>query len=83
MEILHPQYVVDGQGIPRSVVLEIAEFRNLIRSAGIQADKIAGSEPSSLSSLGWTAEEIQDTSNRLCSFQEDWGASGMEAYDNL
>ena len=36
-----------------------------------------------ISNLGWTAKETAETYHRLQSFQTDWDAAGMEAYDQL
>lgn len=36
-----------------------------------------------VSALGWSREEAQETYLRLRSFEEDWDAPGMEAYDDL
>lgn len=33
--------------------------------------------------LGWTREQADETRARLKSFEEDWNAPGMEAYDAL
>jgi hypothetical protein len=83
MQAFHPRYVVDEQGVPRGVVLEIAEFRNLLRSAGLQVPDTPAPESLPLSDLGWTGEETLETRVRLRSFAEDWEAPGMDAYDRL
>lgn len=36
-----------------------------------------------LQSRGITKEEAQGLRNRLCSFEEDWNAEGMELYDRI
>lgn len=36
-----------------------------------------------ISDLGWSREEALETYARLRSFEEDWNAPGMEAYDDL
>lgn len=36
-----------------------------------------------LADLGWTEAEALETRMRLKSFEEDWNAPGMEAYDRL
>ena len=36
-----------------------------------------------ISNLGWTAKQTAETYHRLQSFQTDWDATGMEAYDQL
>lgn len=83
METLHPQYVVDERGVPHSVVLEIGEFKSLLQSAGVQAHEIPYCEALRLSDLGWTFEEALDTRTRLRSFEDDWEAPGMDAYDRV
>jgi len=83
MTTLHPQYVVDEQGVPRSVVLEISEFRSLLQSAGAQVQQLPHAVPLRLSDLGWSGEEALDTRLRLRSFEDDWEAPGMDAYDNV
>ncbi len=83
MEALHPQYVVDERGIPHSVVLEIGEFRSLLQSAGVQMQDLPLARPLRLSDLGWGGADALDTRIRLRSFEDDWGAPGMDAYDNV
>ena len=83
MEILHPQYLVDEQGIPHSVVLEISEFKSLLQSAGVQAQEPPCPGPLRLDDLGWTREEALDTRIRLRSFEDDWNAPGMDSYDRV
>ena len=36
-----------------------------------------------LSELGWSLEEALETRMRLRTFEEDWSAPGMDAYDEL
>jgi hypothetical protein len=36
-----------------------------------------------LNELGWSLEEALETRMRLQSFEEDWNAPGMEAYDDM
>lgn len=83
MATLHPQYVVDERGVAHSVVLEIGEFRSLLQSVGVQAQELPHSEPLRLSDLGWTGQETLDTRIRLRSFEDDWEAPGMDAYDRV
>ena len=33
--------------------------------------------------LGWSIQETKETRTKLATFEEDWLAPGMEAYDNL
>lgn len=42
---------------------------------------IPGGRP--LSELGWSLEEALETRMRLRTFEEDWNAPGMDAYDEL
>ncbi|MBI5193328.1 MAG: hypothetical protein HZA08_07810 [Nitrospirae bacterium] len=37
----------------------------------------------SLRNLGWTESQANETRARLKSFEEDWNAPGMDAYDVL
>ena len=37
----------------------------------------------SIDALGWTPAEALETHLRLRTFEEDWDAPGMEAYDDL
>lgn len=83
METIHPQYVVDERGVPQSVVLEIGDFKRLLQSAGVQAEMPEHPKPPLLSDLGWSPEEALDTRIRLRSFEDDWEAPGMDAYDRL
>ncbi len=77
MHAFHPRYVVDEHGVPRGVVLEIAEFRSLLESAGVQVPDATASDVLPLSELAL------ETRVRLRSFEEDWEAPGMDAYDRL
>jgi hypothetical protein len=36
-----------------------------------------------IAELGWSAGEAWETRRRLRSFEEDWDAPGMDAYDDL
>ena len=83
MATLHPRYVVDEQGVTQSVVLEIGEFRSLLQSAGVQVQAPPDSGSLRLSDLGWSREQILDTRIRLRSFEDDWEAPGMDAYDRV
>lgn len=40
-------------------------------------------QPLLIQDLGWTPEQAAEASALLQSFQEDWDAPGMEAYDAL
>ena len=37
----------------------------------------------SIRALGWTKEETVEARARLISFEDDWNAPGMEAYDKI
>jgi len=64
-------------------VLEIGEFRSLLQSAGVQVQQLPHAGPLRLSDLGWSGEEALETRLRLRSFEDDWDAPGMNAYDNV
>jgi len=36
-----------------------------------------------VASLGWTREQAALVRGQLTSFEQDWNAAGMEAYDRL
>ena len=36
-----------------------------------------------LANLGWAADDVRKARGRLLAFEKDWGAPGMEEYDNL
>ena len=40
-------------------------------------------KPLLIHELGWSEEEVKETYYRFLTFQEDWEAPGMEAYDEL
>jgi len=83
VEALHPQYLVDEKGVARSVVLAIDEFTRLVESAGLQVQEPPHPGSLQLADLNWTREEAIETRLRLRSFEEDWDAPGMDAYDRL
>lgn len=83
LDTIHPKYVVDEQGVPHSVVLDIAEFKQLLERAGGQAQEPRPVGALRVSDLGWTREQTLDTRTRLCAFEDDWDAPGMDAYDGL
>lgn len=83
MNTLHPQFLVDEQGILQRVVLDITEFKALMEAAGQQIKEPEVSDVLRVNALGWAPEETLDTRTRLQSFEEDWNAPGMEYYDNL
>ena len=37
--------------------------------------------PKTIEELGWTKEQAAETRSKLMSFDQDWNAPGMEAYD--
>jgi hypothetical protein len=39
--------------------------------------------PNTIEELGWTKQQAAETGAKLKSFDEDWNAPGMEAYDVL
>ena len=83
MNTLHPQFLVDEQGMLQRVVLDISEFKSLMEAAGQQVKEPEVSDVLLVNALGWSPEEVLDTHTRLQSFEDDRNAPGMECYDNL
>lgn len=65
------------------IYAELREIRKLLQVI-VSQTKPEGKEPErSIRSLGWTREQAALVHNSLASFEEDWNAPGMEAYDRL
>ena len=55
-------------------------------AAGRRDPGVTGQAPPSvlfIKEIGWSREEALETRARLATFEEDWNAPGMKAYDEL
>jgi len=68
--------VKDLLTLPEDKIAEVADFVHFLR-------KQEQHQGISLSEAGLTREEAFDLRRRLSTFESDWNAPGMDAYDNL
>jgi len=70
------QIIDDLHALPKNKIVEVADFVHFlieqVQHQGIPLHKI-----------GLTREEAVDLRRRLATFESDWNAPGMDAYDNL
>ena len=69
--------------VEQRILAELQEIKSLLRSMLAQAGAGAAESPRRLAALGWTPEQAALVRSQLASFEEDWNAPGMEAYDQL
>ena len=70
------QIIEDLLILPKDKILEIAYFTHFLMKQ-VQQQGIP------LSQTGLTQKEVFDLRQRLATFENDWNAPGMEAYDNI
>jgi hypothetical protein len=63
------------------ILAELEEIKNLLKVIAARTEPHNGER--TIASLGWTREQAAKVRNQLASFEEDWNAPGMEAYDRL
>ena len=73
------QIVKDMLALPGDKIAEVVDFV-YFRKAQAQA-QTPGHTP--LHEIGLTREEAFDLRRRLATFENDWDAPGMDAYDDL
>ena len=70
------QIIEDLRTLPEEKIGEVIDFVQFLK---LQAQH----KGSLLQETGLTREEAADLRARLASFENDWNAPGMEAYDDL
>ncbi|MFQ6072542.1 MAG: hypothetical protein ACE5KT_07570 [Methanosarcinales archaeon] len=70
------QIVNDLLTLPKDKIVEVADFVHFLMEQ-VQHQGIP------LREAGLTREEAFDLRRRLATFESDWNAPGMDAYDNL
>ena len=65
------------------ILAELQEIKILLRNILGQAGPGTPEHPRTLAALGWSREQAAAVRAQLASFEEDWNAPGMEAYDEL
>ncbi|HEY7420333.1 MAG TPA: hypothetical protein VH593_34460 [Ktedonobacteraceae bacterium] len=58
-------------------------FQEIVREALAAGTSGKAHEGHSIQELGWSEEEASEVRASLQSFEEDWNAPGMNAYDEL
>ena len=66
--------------LPGDKIIEVADFVHFLKAQQAQA-QTPGHTP--LHETGLTREEAFDLRKRLATFESDWDAPGMDAYDDL
>lgn len=70
------QIIDDLLTLPRDKIVEVADFVHFIKEQ-VQNRGVP------LRKAGLSREEAFDLRRRLATFENDWNAPGMEAYDNF
>jgi hypothetical protein len=65
------------------ILAELQEIKNLLKSMASGTPGPVSESPGTIAGLGWTPEQAALVRAQLASFEEDWNAPGMEAYDRL
>jgi len=65
------------------ILAELQEIKSLLRTMLVRAASDAPGSLPTLAALGWSQQEATLVRSQLASFEEDWNAPGMEAYDQL
>ena len=71
------QIVEDLLALPGDMIAEVVDFVHFLNAQA----QTSGHTP--LHETGLTREEAFDLRRRLATFENDWNAPGMDAYDNL
>jgi hypothetical protein len=71
------------RGVYRNGKIELSEKVPDIETAEVIVTFIPNSQSTKLAERGFSPEQIIELRERLATFEEDWNAPGMEAYDNL
>ena len=71
------QIVEDMLALPCDKIAEVVDFVHFLKAQA----QTSGHTP--LHEIGLTREEAFDLRRRLATFENDWGAPGMDAYDSL
>jgi hypothetical protein len=71
------------RGVYRNGKIELSEKVPDIESAEVIVTFIPNDRSIMLEKRGFSPEQIIELRERLATFEEDWNAPGMEAYDNL
>jgi hypothetical protein len=65
------------------ILAELQEIKGLLRTMLARAPSDAPESLPTLAALGWSRREAALVRSQLASFEDDWNAPGMEAYDQL
>ncbi len=71
------------RGVYRNGKIELSEKVPDIETAEVIVTFIPNGRSTKLAERGFSPEQIIELRERLATFEEDWNAPGMEAYDNL
>ena len=74
----------ETEGSALAHLLSVRDTRELTKALEDEEQKATESRYALLvENLGWTKEEAWEARARVCSFEDDWNAPGMEDYDLL
>ncbi len=71
------------RGVYRNGKIELSEKVPDIETAEVIVTFLPNGQSIKLGERGFSPEQIIELRERLATFEEDWNAPGMEAYDNL
>ena len=71
------QFVDDLLNLPGDKIAEVVDFVHFLKA------RVQTSGHTPLHETGLTREEAFDLQRRLVTFENDWDAPGMDAYDSL
>ncbi len=75
--------LVSVRGVYRDGRIELRDKLPDVSTAEVIVTFLTNESSIELSSYGLTQPQALELRERLATFEEDWNASGMEAYDNL
>jgi hypothetical protein len=75
--------LVSVRGVYRDGKIELRDKLPDVNSAEVIVTFLTNESAVDLSSYGLTQPQVLELRERLATFEEDWNAPGMEAYDKL
>ncbi len=75
--------LVSVRGVYRDGRIELRDKLPDVSTAEVIVTFLTNESPIELSSYGLTQPQVLELRERLATFEEDWNAPGMEAYDKL
>ncbi len=75
--------LVSVRGVYRDGKIELHDKLPDVTSAEVIVTFLSNESPIELASYGLSTLQVLELRERLATFEEDWNAPGMEAYDEL